>query len=356
MIENSNDNWDDILNELDSLQNEKTKPGFTPSEFWQNFNLGIEVDLAASLIYEGLVYFDNMKNLSIPSQCFHLLYLLSVGVERLLKVVLILSTYSNESKKASFKQEDFENRLITHDHVKLMGEVKKYHKVNLGRPHNAFIELLADFYKNSRYNRYNLVSWKNMDKESNDLLNFFKCNFNNIKLDKDFFDNDYLKVSNSLKKDFGNLIKKITKQLYKIINDVSHKLNIYTYELPYNSDGIKVYLSDELDFIKERVFKNEILYYLVCKNREPISKDLLPLELDPALVSSHVNALHFKSALMEVYDELDYFYCEMRNQERKERIEVMQNIEYFLYPEVFMEELSEDCDYNLFVKRSKEIS
>lgn len=59
-------------------------------EFWKNFKLGEELDISGSFIYNGLRYLHEMRTLHHETEIFEVLYNLAVGLERLLKVTVIL--------------------------------------------------------------------------------------------------------------------------------------------------------------------------------------------------------------------------------------------------------------------------
>lgn len=60
------------------------------TQFWKNFSLGKELDLAGGFIYNGLRRFHEMDSLYHEAEVFELLYNLSVGIERLFKVAIVL--------------------------------------------------------------------------------------------------------------------------------------------------------------------------------------------------------------------------------------------------------------------------
>ena len=65
--------------------------------FWQNFELGIELDIAGTFIYDGLNALHEMENFHYESEIFNLLYNISVGVERFLKVAIILIEFNEKT-------------------------------------------------------------------------------------------------------------------------------------------------------------------------------------------------------------------------------------------------------------------
>lgn len=52
-------------------------------EFWKNFNLGDELQIAGVFIYNGLRRFNRMRAINYSDEIFEVLYDLSVGLERL---------------------------------------------------------------------------------------------------------------------------------------------------------------------------------------------------------------------------------------------------------------------------------
>lgn len=77
---------------------------------WKNFELGTELQIAGSFLYNALYSFDRMKHFYFEEECFEFLYQSSVGVERLLKIMLILLEHDEYTD-----QDSFEKSLITHN-------------------------------------------------------------------------------------------------------------------------------------------------------------------------------------------------------------------------------------------------
>ncbi|MEO8149461.1 MAG: hypothetical protein ABI723_17610 [Bacteroidia bacterium] len=88
--------------------------------FWKNFRLGTELQISGSFIYNGLYALNNMETFYYEEECFELLYNLSVGLERLMKVAVVLIEHDSTES-----QEEFEKTLITHNHFELLNRIKK---------------------------------------------------------------------------------------------------------------------------------------------------------------------------------------------------------------------------------------
>jgi hypothetical protein len=116
------------------------------SQFRKNFRLGEELSISGAFIYNGLHRFYKLRVLNYDDEIFEVFYHLSVGLERLLKVAVVLLEH-----KEGINQEEFEESLITHNHLDLLQRIKKKHTtVNLSsaRTKKAFF---ANFCVNSKF-------------------------------------------------------------------------------------------------------------------------------------------------------------------------------------------------------------
>ena len=85
------------------------------SDFWKNFRLGEEVHIAGAFIYNGLRRFHELRQLDHSDELFEFLYDLSVGLERLLKIAVVLYEHSDTGD-----HDELEQSLITHSHLDLL--------------------------------------------------------------------------------------------------------------------------------------------------------------------------------------------------------------------------------------------
>ena len=94
-----------------------------PDKIWlyKNFNMGTELDIAGSFIYDGIHTLNQMNTVNEETQLFSFLYHTAVGIERLQKIIIVLFENINWEEK-----EDFERNLITHSHTGLNDRIKKY--------------------------------------------------------------------------------------------------------------------------------------------------------------------------------------------------------------------------------------
>jgi len=67
-----------------------------PSDYWQNFELLKEIEIAGGFIYDGLRTLNEMEYFHYETEIFNVLYNLSVGLERLTKVSIVLLEYQED--------------------------------------------------------------------------------------------------------------------------------------------------------------------------------------------------------------------------------------------------------------------
>jgi hypothetical protein len=127
---------------------------------WMNFNLGQELHVSGAFIYVGLRRFHEMRTLDNTDEIFEFLYNVSVGLERLLKIAVVLLEHTEDAD-----QHELEESLITHNHQDLLKRVRQHVKLNLSAPHNEFLALLGNFYTTLRYDRFMLSSVYDPDRD-----------------------------------------------------------------------------------------------------------------------------------------------------------------------------------------------
>jgi len=230
-------------------------------QFWKNFKLGTELDISGRFIYNGLRCFHEMKTLHYEEEVFEVLYNLSVGLERLLKIAVILTEHDKCKD-----QDQFEKSLITHNHLELLKRVRDKHKLKIAAPHNEFLQILNMFYQSQRYGRFSIAS---IGTASQEKLVFHAYLMKHLKTEI----NDEFSITpneSRFKKFIGHIVGKISTQLYEIVYQEASRLNIYTYEIRYNSKAAKIFIFKEYEFNTEDVLWKELLVYFL-NNHEPSS-------------------------------------------------------------------------------------
>ena len=203
------------------------------SQYWQNFELGKELEIAGGFVYDGLRNLHEMETLHYETEIFGVLYNLSVGLERFLKVAVVLLEYDDEVDHS-----EYEKSLITHNHLDLLNRIKKHRQLSLGKVHNEVLSLLGTFYKSYRYDRYSIRTVEELSKEKRALLVLLEKH-----LHIDISDNPPLEVVRNgwnIKKFIGRASGTILNALYEVISDAARSKNIYTYEIRYLSKAYKL--------------------------------------------------------------------------------------------------------------------
>lgn len=293
-----------------------------PTEFWQNFKMGEEQEIACNFIYDGLRNLHEMETLNLETEIFPVLYNLSIGLERLFKVAIVLLEVDE-----STDIDAFEKTLITHNHIALLERLKKKVNPNFGPVQTGLLNLLSVFYEDHRYGRFNLPQIDNLSKDKKLFLTFLHKHLGIEVRD------DIIGIKNSLqvKKFIGKTVKNITKNLYSIIDKAATAKNLYTYELSDSSSkAAKVVWGDEeITFDCEEVAMMEVLIFLLKTNesdRVNMLKDIEPLPLDPALDGEYIHFLlrkrtGFVSAIISEVEE-----CQADVRDLKQRMEFLKVI------------------------------
>ena len=298
--------------------------------YYQNFNLGTELEISGEFIYNGLStmyavdYFDDYAPL------FTSLYNISVGIERLQKVV-----YGLWGLHSNISDSDFENSIRNHSHTGLHSGIRKVieddllkEKLNFSPRENDFLSLLQEFYNSLRYERFNIVNNKGNEKE---LLREFINSYSEISegLSGAVENND------KTKRMIGRTVGKIVKNYYSLIVMRAHQLNIYTYEIKANSKAENIFIdsSDSKDYLSYRnsmktlAFKELLVYIRNSKESNSFFEflnSIEPLELEPSLINGYIYDFLNGSTSQELVDYVEECYGEIDNKkERKELVNLV---------------------------------
>ena len=291
--------------------------------YWQNFKLLKELDISGRFIYNGLQCFHQMEDFSQEEEIFEFFYNISVGIERLLKICVILTEYSEDKD-----QDEFQKSLKTHNHKKLLERLQKHHTIGFSKVHNGFIDMIAKFYKLYRYRNYNLEAMTIEGQEKVQLHTFIKKHLK-IKID-DKTPFEFTRNDEVIKKIIGKIIGKIAQELYKVVESGARSKNIYTYEVRAYSKACKIFRGEEHNFFDEDRLCKELLIFFMKNTEETgltkFMKSIEPLEFDPARASDYIECLCSDVKRQAVVDELTTFYWDVDNlSDRKERLAVIGN-------------------------------
>lgn len=206
--------------------------------------------------------------------------------------------------------------------MKLLKRISKKHNCGLSNLHNEFLELLSNFYKTMRYDRYNLNSIEYHDKERVSLVTFLE---KHLKTKIDY--KDMLVTPNEwrFKRFIGKVVGKICEVLYNLVESEASAQNIYTYELPYDSKASIIFLAKKYNFFNDDIVWKELIIYLINTNDRSgildFIREIEPLNFEPALVNEYLNV--FKSDLEKhrYIDEVEEYYQDI--DDKNERIEML---------------------------------
>lgn len=282
---------------------------------WKNFNLGHELSISGAFIYNGLRRFHEMQVFDHSDEIFEFLYNLSVGLERLLKIAVVLVEHKDDSD-----QEALEKSLITHNHLELIKRVRKQCKLNLGPPHNEFLALLSTFYKSLRYDRFTLSSVYDSDRERNALWGFLSKHLD-LEQSSGIFptQNDA-----RYRKYIRRIVTKISSALFEVVRNKASELNLYTYELRHGSRAETIFIG-QADLLAEEVLWKELLVFFMNTKSSSgyleFLRSIEPLEFDPALAGDYLQCFQSDAAKAFVVGELETIYDEL--EKPGERLEMM---------------------------------
>lgn len=289
------------------------------SDFWQNFRLGEELHTAGSFIYNGLRRFHELEHFENDDELFEFLYNISVGLERLLKIAVVLSEHTQD-----IDQKVLENSLVTHNHLDLLTRIKKRNDVKLGKTHIDLLRLLSDFYKNLRYDRFSLNSIYAGNREADAIRELLS---KHLKVQFSKEQGIFVNPNEDRYRDFMNrTILKISQIIFDIVDGRSRERGLYTYELRYGSKAQSVFLSKVKISDEDVLWKELLIFFMNTSsntNYWKFLKDIEPLRFDAALVNEYLACFKSDAAKSGVMDELEHHYGEMDAEARKQRFEMM---------------------------------
>lgn len=289
-------------------------------EYWKNYHLGTELDISGSFIFNGLKCLHEMETLYYSDEIFEFLYNISVGLERLFKIVITLTEYTTDQD-----QKEFEKSIKTHNHLALFNRIKKNNTVNIGNVHINFLQMLSSFYKSYRYERYNILLNQDRKYEKELFHIFIEKNYN-CKIN-DNFPYDVTFINSKLKKPIGKTIGKFTNLLYQIIENKCRDMNIYTYELRNDSKALKIFINKEYDFENEDILLKELLiYFMNSKNKShDFIKSIKPLKFNDEFNKEYIVSMMSDIKKGYAMEELEELYSEIEKpQDRLNTIAILE--------------------------------
>lgn len=308
-------------------------------ESWQNWKLNKELHIAGSFIYDSIELLHKMKYLNHEDECFDFLYKISVGLERLLKIALVLQEASNLGSQEELIA--FEKSLITHVHLVLVDKLKQKNNVfDFDDRVNSFLQELGEFYKTIRYIRFQHDSVFHDQSARRSVLMLLE-KYNIVTLPENI---DYFPIRNSAKirRFFQKRIEKICNHTYQAIENKAQDLNIYTYEIRSDSKAFKIFVAKEFSFEKEDICSLEVLIYLLSLEKtheiKQYIEEIEALNLGFEELFSYVHGINNYLDMQYLRGEIEEVYAEdVKNKnDRIRKIKSFGGLPYFFY------ELNED--------------
>lgn len=293
--------------------------------------MGTELHISGSMIYNALYTLDHIEYFKYEHEVFDFLYNVAVGLERLQKIAIIL--IEHDELVGNMDQNDFERTLITHNHVDLHNRIKNKRSLNIGKSHMKFLQMISDFYRSTRYSRFNLKSVYSKNQDMHRFLDFLK---QELQVTEE--EGIVPMVANSVrvKRFVGKLVGKFTTSLYEMIWEESHRLNIYTYEIATYSKSYKIFMTKEFTFEKERHLQKEILVLLQSGQlNDGLTRfigTIDPLPLENYDSTAYLRYLMDIRNNREILDEMDaILQDEPMSKDRREQVELIGD-EHLYFP------------------------
>lgn len=289
-------------------------------QWWKNFSMRFEVEVAGSFIYNGLISLHRLEWFNRPTDIFEILYNLSVGVERLQKVALVLLEHGSKGDV-----DEFEASIRHHSTLALSDRIDDHVNQKLAPIHKEFLSMLTEFYAQHRYGRFASSSHKSLTSEYDMFLSFLSKHFH-VKIPEasNLF---ALPNSNTIRRGVGRVVWRIIGGLYEIVHDAATELRLFSYELDFQSKAGRIFLGtgyekhprERLDFVDDDYARKEILLALMnspesTKHLE-FMRNVPPLAIDMGLTPALVRALISPSSenLSYVQGEVEESFAEIED-------------------------------------------
>ena len=299
--------------------------------FSLNFSIRQEIQISGVLIWRSIndidkIYFNSSgkPNESLVEYPFLTLYHASQGIERIQKAIIELICKKNHILEK--EKDNIYNLLMSHSHDKLNNWIEQEMEIKFNPNCRKLINILMNFYNTVRYARYSDKEYKKMISPEYSLL---------LKL-KDKKCSDFNK---NIKNNYGKFLGELSNTYFKILCNLCDQLNVYAYELDYNSAATIVYyhgkkaknLYEELK--KKQHAKKEVFYWLIKRAKEypkyKFAKEK-ELEFDAELIERHLAEIILNPEDgQDYFDEVDTLYDDLYDHDKtkwKSRLELIEHI------------------------------
>lgn len=304
---------------------------------FQNYNMVVELDIAGEFIYNGIQEINRLSVISNDGPTFIALYNISVGIERLQKIVYVLWGLDDTAS-----DEEFEKSLITHSHTKLRDEIcqlvidengKKI--VNFCGRENEFFVVLQEFYNTVRYMRFNINK-----RNDSEIILLKKYLEKYVNVESECFVGRGIVVSDDIKELLGRVIGSISVKYYTLVRIGSERNHLYTHELRTDSKAEKVFRGTyrknsliEEQLIERISFKELMIYLRQAKDTHAFLKyidSIEPLEFETEMTIEYLKEIANGIIPQMLIDDVETLY-----EEQGYSIERVRMVDMFANPDVW---------------------
>lgn len=297
-----------------------------------NFSIRQELQISGVLIWRAIndldkvrFYPENQYYEQLIEYPFLALYHCSQGVERIQKSIIELICKKNHIEEK--EKEEIYDLLFSHSHDKLNQWIEQQEKITFSKNCRKLINILVKFYNSVRYARYSDDGCNKTTAPEYQLLLELK-NKNSSDLDSD------------IKNIFGRCLGELCHVYFNLYYELCHDLNIYAYELEYNSAAVIVYhINDKpvnlYEKLKQRQnAKKEVLYWLIKKARKypkfSIAKEDA-LKFDPEMIEGYLFDLIFNPEDgYGFFDEVDCLYDDLCAKNKAKWLDRLEMLNYII--------------------------
>ena len=284
---------------------------------FKNFNMVTELDISGEFIYNGIHDIYSVSHFTNDGSTFCALYNISVGIERLQKIVYVLwgmDSYDND--------EEFEKKLITHSHTGLRDNINEVLnesdlKLTFSERENDLFSVLQRFYNHTRYSRFNVEGDWN---EELRLLREFAIKYELIDESRDWYPESYLVATPKMKEIIGRTIGSISQKYYMLIKEGSSRNSTYTYELRSGSKAEKIFLGKhkknslmQVQLDESIALKELLIFFRNTKTKDAFLyfvDEIEPLDFDPAMIAGYLETIIKGEIPQALIDDVECMYVD----------------------------------------------
>lgn len=297
-----------------------------------NFSIRQELQISGVLIWRSIndldkvrLYSEDQYNEQLIEYPFLALYHCSQGVERIQKAIIELICKKNHIEEK--EKDEVYDLLFSHSHDKLNQWIEQQEKITFSKNCRKLINILVKFYNSVRYARYSDDGCNKTTAPEYQLLLELK-NKNSSDLDSD------------IKNIFGRCLGELCHIYFNLYYELCNDLNIYAYELEYDSAAAIVYhINDKpvnlYEKLKQRQnAKKEVLYWLIKKARQypkfSIAKEAA-LKFDPEMIEGYLSDLIFNPEDgYGFFDEVDCLYDDLCAKNKAKWLDRLEMLNYII--------------------------